>query len=156
WTISTNRNRGRPRMREIDFITKVHTATKRNYLQRVVEHDKAECAELATQWGRDYWDGDRRCGYGGYRYDGRWRPVAEAMVRHYGLQPGSRVLDVGCGKGFLLYDFTQVVPGVRVDGLDVSQYAIDHAKEEVMPYLRQGHARSLPYPDRSFDLVVSV
>src|SRR5262249_60675911 len=123
---------------------------------RVVETDRAACAERAPEGGKAYGDGARRCGYGGYRYDGRWRPIAEAMVRHYGLQPGSRILDVGCGKGFLLYDFTQVLPGVEVAGLDISHYAIDHAKEEVKPYLRQGHARSLPFADRSFDLVVSV
>ncbi len=143
-------------MAEVDFITRVHTATKRNYLERVVEHDKAECAEVAGRFDRDYWDGDRRHGFGGYRYDGRWRPVAEAMVEHYGLKPGSRILDIGCGKGFLLYEFTQLVPDIEIAGIDISDYAIANAKEEVRPRLRAGHANSLPFPDDSFDFVVSL
>jgi ubiquinone/menaquinone biosynthesis C-methylase UbiE len=143
-------------MPEIDFISRLHTGTKRDYLKRVLEADKAECAERAIQWGRDYWDGDRKTGYGGYRYDGRWRPVAEAIVKHYGLQPGARILDVGCGKGFLLYEFTQILPGVQVVGIDISQYAIENAKEEVKPFLCHGNARTLPFEDRSFDLVISI
>src|SRR5919202_6556969 len=143
-------------MAHVQFVTRVHTATRRDYLARVTERDKAEVAELATQWGYDYWDGSRQTGYGGYRYDGRWRPVADAMAAHYGLRPGDRILDVGCGKGFLLYDLAQSVPGVEVAGLDISRYAIDHAKEEVKPRLRQGSAAALPYPDKFFHLLVSL
>jgi SAM-dependent methyltransferase len=143
-------------MAEIDFITRVHTATNRDYLQRVVEHDKAECAEVAGRFGKDYWDGDRRYGFGGYRYDGRWKVVAQAMADHYGLQPGARILDVGCGKAFLLYEFTQVVPDAQVQGIDISAYGIENAKEEVRPFLQVGNANSLPYDDDSFDFVVSI
>lgn len=143
-------------MAELDFISLVHKSTKRDYLARVTEYPKAKAAEKARQFGFDYWDGDRLTGYGGMRYDGRWRKVAEAMAKHYGIKPGDRILDVGCGKAFLLYDFTQVVPGVTVTGLDISSYAIEHAKEEVKPFLQQGHARKLPFADRSFDLVVSL
>lgn len=143
-------------MARIDFIQALHSTTKRNYVQRVVDHDKADCAAVARQFGRDYWDGERQFGYGGYRYDGRWRPIAEAMARHYGLKAGDRILDVGCGKGYLLYEFTQVVPGVEVVGLDLSQYGIDNAKEEVKPFLRQGTAAALPFADADFDFVVSL
>lgn len=143
-------------MAYVDFVSRLHRATKRDYLQRVVEHDKAACAEVAVKFGREYWDGDRKYGYGGYYYDGRWRSVAEEMVTYYGLQPGARILDVGCGKGFLLYEFTQVLPDAQVAGIDISQYAVEHAKEEVKPFLRVGHAARLPYEDRSFDLVVSI
>jgi protein-L-isoaspartate(D-aspartate) O-methyltransferase len=143
-------------MPQIDFIESLHTGTKRDYLGRVTERDKAECAEIAKQWGHDYWDGDRTTGYGGMKYDGRWRPVAEKMVAHYGIKPGHRILDVGCGKGFLLYEFTQAVPGVDVTGLDISDYAIENAKKEVKPDLKQGHARELPFEDNSFDFVVSI
>ena len=143
-------------MAYIDFIMKLHSRTKRDYVQRVVEHPKAESAKVAKQYGADYWDGDRRFGYGGYKYDGRWRVVAEDMAKHYGIKPGDRILDVGCGKGHLLYEFTQVVPGVEIAGLDVSSYAIEHAKEEVKPFLHQGSAVKLPFPDHHFDFVVSL
>lgn len=142
-------------MAYVDFMMKSHQATKRDYLRRVMENDKAECSEVAIQYGKDYWDGDRKYGYGGYRYDGRWKPVAEAMANHYHLKPNARILDVGCGKGFLLYEFMQVLPGARVSGIDISEYAIDNAKEEVRPFLTVGSAIRLPYPDQSFDFVVS-
>ena len=143
-------------MAYLDFLSSIHKRTTRDYLARVTEFPKAEAATLAKKWDVEYWDGDRRTGYGGYRYDGRWRSVAESMVRHYGLTPGSRILDVGCGKGFLLYDLTQVLPGVEVVGLDISQYALAHAKEEVKPFLLHGTAARLPFPDRSFDFVFSI
>jgi protein-L-isoaspartate(D-aspartate) O-methyltransferase len=143
-------------MAYVDFINKVHRSTKRDYLKRVTEHDKAVCATLACKFDKDYWDGERHTGYGGYRYDGRWHSVAEDMARHYGLKPGMRVLDVGCGKGFLLYEFTQVVPGIEVAGVDISRYGIEHAKEEVRPFLEVAGADRLPFPDKSFDFVVSV
>jgi len=140
----------------VDFLSSVHKSTHRDYLARVLEFPKAEAARLAKKWDVEYWDGDRKTGYGGYYYDGRWRKVADAMVGHYGIRPGDRILDVGCGKGFLLYDFTQAVPGVDVAGIDISSYAVEHAKEEVKPMLRVGSAAELPFEDRSFDLVVSV
>lgn len=143
-------------MAEIDFLGRFHNATKRDYVQRVVEHDKADCATIAKQWGVDYWDGDRKYGFGGMRYDGRWLPLAEDMVKHYGLKPGDRVLDIGCGKAFLLYEFTRACPGLEVAGLDISQYGVDNAKEEVRPCLKIGNATELPWPDQHFDLVISI
>ena len=143
-------------MAYVDFIGDLHRATKRDYVQRVVEHDKAQSAAVATQFGADYWDGDRRYGYGGYAYDGRWRPVAKKIADHYGLKPGMRVLDVGCGKGYLLFEFTQVVPGIEVAGPEISEYAIQHAKAEVREAIRQGNATELPFEDDAFDLVVSL
>ncbi|MFL6244853.1 MAG: class I SAM-dependent methyltransferase [Thermoanaerobaculia bacterium] len=146
-------------MAYIDLMSALHKSTRRDYLARVndTEYPKAKAAELAKQWGFDYWDGDRRINYGGYRYiEGRWEQVARAMADHYALRAGNRVLDVGCGKGFLLYDFTKVVPGIEVRGIDVSQYAIDNAKEEIKDRLQIGNATSLPFDDKSFDLVVSI
>ncbi len=143
-------------MAYVDFIGRLHTATKRDYLERVTAHDKAECAEVAGKFDRDYWDGDRRFGFGGYNYDGRWLKVAEAMAEHYGLKPGARILDVGCGKGFLLYEFTRVIEGADVQGIDISTYALEHAKEEVRPKLTEGSATDLPFDSGSFDFVFSI
>jgi SAM-dependent methyltransferase len=140
----------------VDFIQKLHVSTSRDYVQRVVEYDKAECAEIAIQYGKDYWDGDRRYGFGGYHYDGRWRSVAADLVKHYGIKPGDKILDVGCGKGFLLYEFTQEVPGVEVTGIDISEYAIENSKKEIRGNLQTGNAISLPFPDDTFDFIISI
>lgn len=143
-------------MKEMNFVTPLHTRTKRDYVARVVEADKAECATVARQWGRDYWDGDRKYGYGGYRYDGRWSVVAQAMIDHYKLGPKSRILDVGCGKAFLLYEFKKLLPDATVVGVDISQYGLDNAKEEVRPFLQLADAAELPFDNQSFDLVISL
>lgn len=143
-------------MRQIDFLYKYNKATQRDYVGRVTAHDKAECAAIAKQWGRDYWDGERQYGYGGMRYDGRWRPIAEEMAAYYGLKAGDRILDVGCGKAYLLYEFTQAVPGLEVAGLDISAYGIADAKEEVRPHLVEGNCTGLPWPDGHFDFVFSI
>jgi SAM-dependent methyltransferase len=143
-------------MPEIDFLSVLHKSTKRDYLARVNEFPKAEAAKVAKKFDAEYWDGDRKFGYGGFKYDGRYRQVAEAMAKHYGLKPGDSILDVGCGKAFLLYEFTQVVPGVKVRGIDISRYGIENAKPEVRPFLQVGNATELPFPDHSFDLVISI
>ena len=143
-------------MAYIDFMMKAHQSTKRDYVGRVTEDDKAECSAIAIRYGMDYWDGDRKYGYGGYKYDGRQRAIAEAMVQHYGLKAGDRILDVGCGKGYLLYEFTQVVPGIRVSGIDISEYAIENSKEEIKDDLQVGNAVWLPFEDDTFDFVVSI
>ena len=146
-------------MAYIDFLSVLHKSTKRDYLARVndPEYPKAKAAELAKAWGHDYWDGDRRINYGGYRYiEGRWEKVAQKMAEHYGLKAGDKILDIGCGKGFQLYDFTKVVPGIEVYGIDISEYAIERGKEEIRDRLQVGNATSLPYPDKHFDYVYSL
>ena len=145
-------------MAYLDFISLVHKATTRDYLGRVndPEFPKPKAASLAKQWDKDYWDGDRRTGYGGMKYDGRWRKVADAMAQHYQLKAGQKVLDVGCGKGFLIYDLMESVPGLEVTGLDVSGYAKKNAKPEVQNRIHEGHAKKLPFQDREFDLVISI
>lgn len=139
-----------------DFVGLIHKSTTRDYVARVVQRDKAEVAELALKWDYDYWDGSRETGYGGYKYDGRWRKVADAMVETYGIKPGMRILDVGSGKGFLLHDFTEACPGVEVAGIDVSAYGVEHTMESVKPFCQVGSAEKLPWPDNHFDLVVSI
>tara|TARA_R110002110_G_scaffold94085_7_gene244329 strand:- start:2217 stop:2885 length:669 start_codon:yes stop_codon:yes gene_type:complete len=145
-------------MAYVDFLSVIHKSTKRDYLARVndPEYPKAKAAELAKKWDFDYWDGDRRVNYGGYRYDGRWAKVAKAMADHYGIKPGDKILDIGCGKGFLIYDFTQVVPGVEVQGIDISSYAIENVVDGVKDRVQVGHANKLPYADNEFDLVFSI
>ena len=143
-------------MAYVDFLSPIHKQTQRDYVARVNEYPKAEAAKLAKQFGKDYWDGDRKVGYGGYSYDGRWRAVADAMAEHYGLKAGDRVLDVGCGKAFLLYDLTQAVPGIEVRGIDVSEYGIANAKEEVRDCLQAANANDLPFESESFDFVFSI
>lgn len=143
-------------MARLDFISKLHNRTKRDYVQRVVAHDKADCATVAKRWGYDYWDGERQYGYGGMRYDGRWLPVAQEMAAHYGLKAGDRILDIGCGKGFLLYEFTRAVPGIEVAGIDISEYGIENAKEEVRTSLHLGNCTELPFDAASFDFVYSI
>jgi SAM-dependent methyltransferase len=143
-------------MPEIDFLSALHKRAQRDYLARVNEFPKADAAKVAKKFDAEYWDGDRKFGYGGYKYDGRYRQMAEAMAQHYGLKPGDSILDVGCGKAFLLYELTQAVPGVEVRGIDISRYGIENAKPEVRPSLQVGNATDLPFPDHSFDLVISI
>lgn len=139
-----------------DFVLKLHKKTTRNYLERVCDHDKIQCATIAKQYGEDYWDGDRRYGYGGYHYDGRWEVVARDMIDHYGLKSGDSILDVGCGKGFLLYEFKKLLPGLHVQGVDISRYGLENAKPEIKESLSFSPAQELPFEDNQFDLVISL
>jgi protein-L-isoaspartate(D-aspartate) O-methyltransferase len=139
-----------------DFIQPVHQSTPRDYLSRVLAGNKAEFASIAKRFDREYWDGSRNTGYGGFVYDGRWKPVAKKLAEHYRLRSGSRVLDIGCGKGFLLKDLRDAVPGLEVRGIDISPYAIAHALPEVRPFLAEGRAEALAEPAGSYDLVLSI
>ena len=112
--------------------------------------------KIAREFGRDFFDGDRLVGYGGYKYDGRWVSVVEKFRDYYGLTPESSVLDVGCAKGFMLCDFMKVIPGIRVAGVDISEYAIANAMEDVKPYVCVANASDLPFENKSFDLVISI
>lgn len=117
----------------------------------------AEDVRIARQFGREFFDGERRHGYGGFSYHPRfWRPVVPAFIERYRLGPGSRVLDVGCAKGFFLHDLAEAVPGADVFGIDISAYAVGQGKSEVRPRLAVADASALPFPDASFDLVVAV
>lgn len=141
-------------MAEIDLLRSLPKA-KRNIQKRVDAKDPAVVA-IARQYGEMYWDGPREYGYGGYRYDGRWRAVARDIIAHYGLQSGMRVLDVGCGKGFLVHDLMLECPGLEAFGLDVSLYAIQLAPENLAGRLHLGTAEKLPFPNKSFDCVLSL
>lgn len=137
----------------------LHKSTSRDYLGRVNDknYPKAKAAKLAKKWGFDYWDGDRRINYGGYKYiEGRWEKIASELIRHYKLTNNSKILDIGCGKGFLLHDFKKLLPGITTRGLDVSEYAISNSKEEIKGFLDHGCASALPYEANSFDLAFSI
>ena len=140
-------------------MSPLHKATKRDYLARVndAEFPKDKAAELAKKWDFDYWDGDRRINYGGYKYiPGRWAPVAEKLIDHYKLGPKAKILDVGCGKGFLMFEISQILDSCTVQGIDISHYAIENSKNEVRKNIIQSSATELPFADDSFDLVISI
>jgi ubiquinone/menaquinone biosynthesis C-methylase UbiE len=140
-------------MREINFLERLHTSTKRDYLARVTA-EKPHEAEIAHKFGPDYWDGERRFGYGGYHYDGRWKPIAEEMAKFYELKPGDRILDIGCGKGFLMYEFSLL--GFDVTGIDCSLYACANSKEEIRNRIKWEGASALSLKDNEFDFVYSI
>ncbi len=112
--------------------------------------------EAARRFGAEYFDGTREQGYGGYRYDGRWVPIAQDIVAHFGLRPGDRVLEVGCAKGFLVKDLMTICPGLRVYGLDISEYALRHCEPEAAGRLVRGTADQLPFRDGSFRVVLCI
>jgi SAM-dependent methyltransferase len=143
----------------VSIVTTNHLSTSRDYLARVndSEYPKWKAAELAKKFDFDYWDGDRRINYGGYKYKpGYWKPVAQELISRYELTNESKVLDIGCGKGFLLYEVSQILPGIDVYGVDVSEYAIQNAHPEVKKSLNVGNAIQLDFDDCYFDLAFSI
>ena len=142
--------------RLLNIVNPLHRRTGRDYLGRMSD-DKVHCSGVARRFDRDYWDGDRRYGYGGYKYDGTWSSVARALIEAYSLPDDARILDVGCGRGFLLYEFTRLLPRCTVRGFDVSEYGIATAKEEVRDRLFVHRAQdTFPFADREFDIVISL
>lgn len=112
---------------------------------------------LARRFSKEYFDGTRNQGYGGYNYHPRfWQPVVKRIRNFYRLSSNSKVLDIGCGKGFMVYDFMQLVPGIIVSGIDISEYAIQNAMEDIKPFVQVGNAKKLPFADKSFDLVLAI
>ena len=141
----------------VNYVTPLHRSTSRVYLNRMVD-DKVYCMLKAKEYETDYWDGDRRYGYGGYKYiPGRWKPVAEKLIENYNLTNNSSILDVGCGKGYLLYEMKLLLPELNIVGFDISKHSLDHAKEEIKDVLFIHRAQD-PYPfeQNEFDLVISL
>jgi len=140
--------------REIDLMVDYPQA-KRNLEERAAGKTEEQRA-IARQFGKEFFDGDRSTGYGGFNYMPRfWQPVMPTFVKHWGLTADSSLLDVGCAKGFMLYDLREAVPGITVAGIDVSEYAIENGKPEVREFLRVADAKSLPFANDSFDVVIS-
>ena len=140
-----------------NLVTSLHQQTKRNYIERM-KNEKVKCSKIAMKFEKEYWDGDRKFGYGGYKYiTGRWKDVAQKLINTYKLKSGSSVLDVGCGKGFLLYEMKLLLPNLKISGFDISKHGLAEAKEIINKNLFIHRAQD-PYPfkDKQFDLVMSL
>lgn len=130
--------------------------TKRDIKSRATEKSD-EDKRIAGLFGKEFFDGERKTGYGGFNYHPRfWQPVIPDFINHFNINSNHSILDVGCAKGFMLYDFIQLVPEIRVAGIDISEYAISNAIEDAKPFLRVADARDLPFGDKSFDVVISI
>ena len=140
----------------LNIITGLHKKTQRDYIGRMND-GKVHCMQIAREYGKDFWDGDRRYGYGGYKYDGRWEIVARKLIDTYNLPENAKILDVGCGKGYLLFEFKKLLPNCRIAGLDISEYATENAKPEIKSSLFVEKAQNkYPFNGKEFDLVVSI
>jgi SAM-dependent methyltransferase len=141
----------------LNIISSLHKKTSRDYVGRMNDN-KVECMKIARKYDKDYWDGDRRYGYGGFKYmPGRIEPVARKLIEEYGLTNDSKILDVGCGKAYLLFEIKKILPNCKIVGFDLSEYAIDNSKEEIKKDLSVHKAQDkYPFEDNEFDLVISI
>ncbi len=140
-----------------NFISGLHNSTKRNYLSRMKDN-KVYCMKEAKKYGKNYWDGKRRFGYGGYKYiPGRWKNVAKKLIKIYKLKAGSKILDVGCGKAFLLYEMLKLQPNLKIYGFDISSYAIKNSiKNKNLKIFKHRAEKKFPFKSKEFDLVISM
>ncbi len=137
-------------------LMKNYPKTKRDPLSRAADKTE-EDRIIARRFDKDFFDGDRKVGYGGFNYHPRfWQPVVPTFQKHHNLTSTSSILDVGSGKGFMMHDFSLLIPGITVKGIDISKYAIENTIEEMKQYVQVANAISLPFPDNSFDLVISI
>lgn len=138
-----------------NFVSENHLKTTRDYSLRGGP-DKDQLSIVAKKFGYDYWDGERKYGYGGFKNDGRWLKVAQRMISHYGLKNSDSILDIGCGKGYLLYEFKKLNPDFKILGVDISEYALAHSEPAVSQYLKFDSAAEVLFPEKSFDAVISI
>ena len=142
-------------IKEINLLKK-YPKTKRDLSKRGNEKTE-EDRIIARRFDKEFFDGDRKNGYGGYYYNSKfWTEVVKDLNNFYKLKNGSKILDIGCGKGFMLFDFMKLNPNFVLEGIDISDYAITNAVPEVKKFLKVGDAKSLSYEDNSFDLVISI
>jgi SAM-dependent methyltransferase len=140
---------------EIDLLIN-YPKTKRDLDERVATKTDADRA-IARQFGQDFFDGNRNHGYGGFNYLSRfWQPVIPTFHEYWNLTSSSSILDIGCAKGFMLHDLAQLIPGITVKGIDISDYAIENTIEDIKPHVKVANANKLPFDDNSFDVVISI
>ena len=141
----------------LNIVTSKHTKTKRNYIQRM-NNKKVKCMNIGRKYDYNYWDGDRKFGYGGYKFiQGYWTNVAKKIIKIYKIKNNSKILDIGCGKGFLLYEIKNILPEVEIVGFDISSYAIRKSKKEIKKYLYKEDAKNkTKFKNKNFDLVISL
>ena len=142
--------------KELNFLSRNHLSTKRNYIERII-NNKIICMKEAKKYGKNYWDGKRKYGYGGYKFiEGRWSNIAQKIIKKFNLNQDSKILDVGCGKGFLLYEIKKIIPDCKVVGFDISNYAIKHSKKEIRSFLFTHDMKNkFPFKKNYFDLTLS-
>jgi len=140
---------------EIDLLADYPKST-RDLNARTTKKTKID-QDVARQFGKEFFDGDRRYGYGGFTYMPRfWQPVIPAFKKHWNLNESNSVLDVGCAKGFMMHDMTRLIPGITVKGIDISRYAIENVIDTMRPHVQVADAQALPFDDKSFDIVISI
>ena len=140
---------------ELDLLANYPKAN-RNLKERL-ENKTDSDRNIARRFGKQFFDGDRRYGYGGFNYSPKfWQPVVPTFVDYWKIGPGFKLLDVGCAKGFMLFDFLQIVEGIEVAGIDISDYAIENAISPVADFVQVANAKLLPFEDNSFDGIISI
>ena len=143
-------------LKKIKLITANHKRTKRNYIKRMM-NDKVSSMIVSKKYGYDYWDGKRKYGYGGYKYNGSWIDIAKKIIKRYKLNKNSKIIDIGCGKGHLIYELSKFLGPKNIYGLDISKHAIKNSPIEIKKKIRLFDARKkLNYPKRNFDLAISI
>ena len=140
-----------------NIVTSNHLKTARDYLPRM-NNKKVDCMKVARRYDFNYWDGKRKFGYGGYKYmPSRWVAVAKRIIKTYNLNSKSKILDAGCGKGFLLYEIKMLIPNITIYGFDISKYAIKNSKKEIKPFLYvHSLEKKTKFKKNYFDLVLSI
>lgn len=140
---------------EIDLL-KNYPKPKRNLDKRLSEKTP-DIVKTAREFGKEFFDGERKFGYGGFFYNPKyWEIVVKDFVDYYKLSTNAKILDIGCAKGFMLYDFKRLFPEINIYGIDISQYAIDNCHAAVKNNVKVGDAKNLEFDDNFFDLVISI
>ena len=145
-------------MSEINLMARYPKSNRnKDLFQRISEKTETN-RKIARMFEKEFFDGDRKYGYGGYSYNSKYfTGVVEDMRDYYGLTSESKVLDIGCAKGFMLFDFKKIIPGITIRGIDISNYAIENAIPEIKEYVNVGNVKNLSeFKDKEYDLVTAI